>query len=123
MDCYWRILGHDTYPAPAPSLRVIKIVSEQKALQSLADKKVPDIVVYFHRPSVLSDLKYTEFFNKFIWSYEKPVRFRENSSEHFIIKIGNQTRNIYLYKRIDNNQTITRLEVIAITAGELFFCD
>ena len=121
MDCFWRVLGHETYPAPSPAVRVIKIVPEERTRAFLADGKIPDIIVYFNRPPILASLKYTELFNAFTWSYQRPARFSENPSDNFIISIGNNLRNIYLYKRCKSNLSITRLEVIAIAAGETFF--
>jgi len=121
MDCYWRVLGHETYPAPTPSVRVIKIVSEQRSLQSLADGKIPDIVIYFNRPDLLNDLKYTDFFNAYIWSYNRPARFQEDAQGYYLIKLRNVVKDIYLYKRTVKYPSITRLEVVDITAGELFF--
>jgi len=70
---------------------------------------------------VLNDMKYTEMFNTYIWSYDRPSRFIENEQGYFLIKVGNNIRDIYLFKRTDFNPSITRQEVIAITAGELFF--
>jgi len=121
MDCYWRILGHDTYPAPSPSVRIIKVVSEQNSLQTLSKGNTPDIIVYFNRPQSLQNLKYTELFNAYTWSYKRPANFQENEQGYYIIAARNVTRCIYLYKRSESHPSITRLESIAITAGELFF--
>jgi len=121
MDCYWRILGHDTYPAPSPSVRIVKVISEQRTIKAITEGNVPDIVVYFNRPAFLHSMKFTELFNLYTWSYNRPIRFQENQPGHYIITVQNINRNIYLYKRSEKNTSITRLEVIAITAGELFF--
>ena len=121
MDCYWRILGHETYPAPSPAVRIIKVVTEQRSMQSIADGKIPDIVVYFYRPNDLHNLKYTELFNIYTWTYQRPARFQENNQGNYIIKVQNNPRNIYLCKRANHQQSITRLEAISVTAGELFF--
>ena len=121
MDCYWRILGHETYPSPSPSVRIIKIVSEQKCSATIANGNVPDIVVYFHRPPLLSNMKYSDLFNSYTWSYKKPNRFRDDEIGYYTVTIRGIAKNIYLYKRSDHYPSITRLEVIAITAGELFF--
>ena len=121
MDCYWRILGHDTYPAPSPSVRIVKVVSEQRSTMSLEEGKVSDIIIYFNRPPALYNMKYTELFNIYTWSYKRPARFSESQDGYYIIFIANSVRNIYLSRRTDRNPSITRLEVISITAGELFF--
>jgi len=110
MDCYWRVVGHETYPAPIPSVRVIKVVSEQRSLQSLADGKIPDIIIYFNRPDLLYDLKYKDFFNEYIWSYNRPARYQENEQGYYLIKVRNVDRDIYLYSRSVKYPSITRLE-------------
>jgi len=121
MDCYWRILGHDTYPSPTPAVRIVKIVSEQRSASAIADGKISDIIVYFNRPAALHNLKYTELFNSYTWSYKRPARFNENEVGYYIVYLSSNTRNIYLYRRTEHHLSITRMEVIAITAGELFF--
>ena len=121
MDCYWRILGHETYPAPTPSVRIIKIVSEQNSAQSLSKGNTPDIIIYFIRPSELQNLKYTELFNKYTWSYNRPHSFHENDQDCYIVKTAENAKNIYLYKRCFSKPSITRLETIAVMAGEIFF--
>ena len=120
MECYWRILGYETYPSPSPSVRIIKIVSEQNSIESISKGKTPDIIVYFRRPTVLQNLKYTELFNRYTWSYTKPNSFNENEPGYYIISMDN-CKKIYLYKRSISRPSITRLENIAITAGEMFF--
>jgi len=121
MDCYWRILGHETYPAPTPSVRIVKVISEQRSIKTLTDGKIPDIIIYFNRPAILHHMKYTEFFNSYMWSYNRPTRFQEQQPGYYIIILQNINKNVYLYKRSESNTSITRLEVIAITAGEPFF--
>ena len=121
MDCFWRILGHETYPAPSPSVRIIKVVSEQNAAQSMSKGNASDIVVYFKRPVALQNLKYTELFNRYIWSYTKPHSFNENDLDSYTIKISENAKTIYLYKRSITKPSITRLESIAVMAGEIFF--
>jgi len=53
MDCYWRILGHDTYPAPSPAVRVVKVFHENVTLRTLSKGNLPDIIIYFNRPLTL----------------------------------------------------------------------
>ena len=67
MDCYWRILGHETYPASSPSVRIVKVISEEKSIQNLNDNKISDIMIYFNRPPTLHYLRYTELFNLYLW--------------------------------------------------------
>jgi len=121
MDCYWRILGHDTYPSPTPAVRIVKVVTEMKAISTLEDRKVPDIVVYFNRPHELYYLKYTELFNMYTWSHKRPKGFRENNPGNYVVSISGYSIDIFLFKRSKAKTSITRLETIAITAGELFF--
>ena len=44
-------------------MRIVYVITEKKALATLADAKV---------------LKCTEFFNTYTWSYQRPARFDEN---------------------------------------------
>ena len=121
MDCYWRILGHETYPASSPSVRIVKVISEERSTQNLRDNKVSDIMVYFHRPTNLHHLRYTELFNAFTWGYQHPARDLLEGADIYNIQVPFILKPIYLYKRTDHNTSITRLEVISILAGELFF--
>jgi len=59
MDCYWRVLGHETYPASSPSVRIIKVISEANSIQKIFNGKISNLNVYFSRPQELHDLKYT----------------------------------------------------------------
>jgi len=100
MDCYWRILGHETYPAPSPAVRIIKVVTENVSNQTLLKGNIPDIMIYFNRPHTLHNLKYTELFNTYIWDYKRPAGFSDNITGNYIINIRNIQKNIYLYKKL-----------------------
>ena len=57
----------------------------------------------------------------YIWTYQRPARFQESNKGNYIIKMQNNAKDVYLCKKNNHHQSITRLEVIAITAGVLFF--
>jgi len=69
----------------------------------------------------LNKEKYTDFYNSYTWSYKKPSGFVDNTAGCYVIAIRNTQRNIYLYHKKKINPSITRMENLAITAGELFF--
>ena len=121
MDCYWRILGHETYPASSPAVKIIKVISDQSASSLINENKVTDLIIYFNRPECLHNLKYAELFNVYIWSYEKPKRNIYERNEIYTLRIEGIEKVIYLYKKLSNKKSITRLEIVSITAGELFY--
>ena len=121
MDCYWRILGHETYPASSPSVRIVKVISEEKSIQNLNDNKISDIMIYFNRPPTLHHLRYTELFNLYLWGYKLPARNMQHNNDIYTLQVRNISKPVYLYKRYEEKASITRLEVISVLAGELFF--
>ena len=63
--------------------------------------KCHDLTVYFKRPNSLQALKYTELFNSYSWSYTKPKRYINNSSNNdlFDITIPEIRKPVYLFKK------------------------
>ena len=121
MDCYWRILGHETYPASSPAVNIIKVISDQNASLLIKENKVTDLIVYFNRPDNLQNFKYADIFNMYMWSYEKPKRNIYERNELYAIQIPGINKIVYLYKKKSTKKSITRLEIVSITAGELFY--
>ena len=92
-------------------------------MKLLGDGKVCDILVYFERPEQLNDLKYTEFFNAYRHAYRKPARFQRLSlsNEAFTIDIPRITRPLYIFKRDEKVDSITRMEMVAYYSGEHWY--
>jgi hypothetical protein len=85
--------------------------------------KCHDLTVYFKRPNSLQALKYTELFNSYSWSYTKPKRYINNSSNNdlFNITIPEIRKPVYLFKKKDQTNSITRMEMPPIQAGEIWY--
>ena len=58
-------LGYQTYPSPTPSVRIIKIKTENEMNKIIQDGHVCDLLIYFHRPSILHNLTYPALFQKY----------------------------------------------------------
>ena len=63
----FRVLGYQTYPAPFPSVQMIKVKTPAQVEYLLLESKQScDMLVYFNRPHVLNHLKYTELYKKYV---------------------------------------------------------
>jgi hypothetical protein len=80
-------------------------------------------MLYFNRPISLYALKYTEIFNIYNWSYKQPALFTQNTSntDCYNIKIPGIRKTIYLFKKVDQASSITRMEMPPIQAGEIWY--
>lgn len=91
------------------------------------DNKICDIHVYFNRPSILSNLTYTKFFQQYTYSNKCPTRFNtmeinNNDSSHiFKINMLPLSKTIFLFKRNEKSKSITRLEMVPLTIGEKWY--
>jgi len=77
-------LGYQTYPSPTPSVRIIKIKTENEINKIIQDGHVCDLLIYFHRPSTLRSLTYPVLFPKYTYSLKSPAQYRNtevNNSE------------------------------------------
>ena len=75
MEAFWRIMNYPTYPASTPPVCTIKMKTLEQLQALKEDKKICDIDIYFARSDVLQDMKYTEFFKLFDYSYTEPKRY------------------------------------------------
>jgi len=130
MNAMWRTLGYQTYPSPTPTVCVIKVKLENDVNKLLNEGKVCDLLIYFKRPVLLKSLLYTEFFKIYMHGAKLPTRFRDNvnllNMEYFLISIpqlrrrNNPSGSYYIYKR-NNTDSITRIEMIPISSGEIWY--
>ena len=74
-----------------------------------------DLLIYFNRPEDLKHLKYAEVFNQYNWSYQQPQR------QCYTILIEAINKTVYLVKNKDQNSSITRIEMVPIMAGEIWY--
>jgi len=87
----------------------------------LDDSKTCDLLIYFNRPEELYDLKYTELFAKYVVELNRPTRFNEQNSRYYRIYINALNKCVYLSQRMHAIKSIIRLEMIYITAGEIWY--
>ena len=76
MDCMWRCFGYQTYPAPNPSVLLIKVKLPSHLLYIANEGKMCDLEIYFRRPYCLHHLKYTEFYQLYDYGHNIPSRFQ-----------------------------------------------
>ena len=121
----WRTLGYQTYPSPDPSVYVIKAKLPADIEELSLKNKCCDLLIYFNRPNILHHLKFTDFLNEYKWGYNLGVRHRnenlDTSSTCFRIVIQNINKPVFIWKRDPSNRSITRMEMIYITAGEIWY--
>jgi len=130
MDAMWRTLGYQTYPSPTPTVCVIKVKLEKDVNKILNDGKVCDLLIYFRRPLQLRQILYTDFFKHYMHGSTLPKKYSNNANllnlDYFIISISelrrknNQQNLYYIYKR-SNTDNITRLEMLPISSGEIWY--
>jgi len=131
MDAMWRIFGYQTYPAPYPSVTLLK-VKLPSDMRFIASKgKLSDLYVYFQRPEELSHLRYCEFFNLYCYKYKLDQRrFTEDPSvyddatgllRYCEIPENLPVKRFYIFLRKNPDDSITRLGGIPPDAGEIFY--
>ena len=125
MDAIWRTLGYQTYPSPDPAVFVIKAKLPSDVEELLVKNKCCDLLIYFNRPIILRNMKYTEFFNEYKWGYRRGAHHRnenlDTSTTCFKITIQGINKPIFIWKRDTSKRCITRMEMIYITAGEIWY--
>jgi hypothetical protein len=86
MDCMWRTLGYETYPAPQPALMIVKVTSPDDMQKIINKNQINDLYVYFNRPrnNELQFLKYCEFYKYYRYDTKLP-RYAEQNSATYII--------------------------------------
>jgi len=125
VDAMWRTLGYQTYPSPDPAVYVIKAKLPADVEELLLKNKCCDLLIYFNRPMLLRNMKYTEFFNDYKWGYSMGARHQNEDLAHsttcFRIIIQQINKAVYIWRRDTSKRIITRMEMIYITAGEIWY--
>jgi hypothetical protein len=126
MDCMWRCLGYKTYPAPTPSVYLVK-AKMPYVVQSLQikDKLSCDLLQYFHRPPDQYPLTYCQFNNSWIVYNKRTPHYLETkilNEDYYIVHIPHIKASVLYYcRRRKTTETITRMEMISPKAGELWY--
>ena len=118
MDAMWRILGFQTYPAPDPSVTLLKVKLPAEVNAIRQDGKFSDIYVYFQRPPELHHLRFCEFFHVYDYATKLDgVRFRNDPREiddngqlrYCLIPRSGNVKAFYIYQRNNPGDLIVRL--------------
>jgi len=139
MDAMWRCFGYQTYPATHPSITLIKVKLPDHLNAITVDGKMCDLEIYFRRPYCLKDLKYTEFFDLYDYGYNYPKKYlnmngvNKNDIELIYNNVFNisdkcldilkssKSKNLYIYKRINSDRSITRMSMVYVYMGEIYY--
>jgi hypothetical protein len=130
MDAMWRIYGFQTYPAPDPSVTLLKVKLPAEVNAIRREGKFSDLYVYFQRPPELHHLRFCEFFQ--IYDYGTKLdhaRFRNDMREiddngqmrYCFIPSSENLKAFYIYQRSDPDDLIVRLNGIPPDAGEIYY--
>jgi len=126
MDAMWRTYGYQTYPGSIPAVNLVKVMLEKTAMDYLnINKQLTDIVVYFNRPTALLPLLYNQMFNEYSWSYKllktyvRQPALRDVAFWELVILPLN--RPIYIMKKVNPNPSITRIGMLCILTGEIYY--
>ena len=145
MESTWKFFHFQTYPATKPSVSKITVKLPSHVDNLLNDGMTCDMGIYFARPLVFAEYKYTEFFKHFAYSRKLPARFRNsvmwdlisitsaNSGtfdfQNFCIDISakfpflhGSGKRLYLFSRDSTKaKSIVRMNWVFPSAGEIFY--
>ena len=120
MECMWRGLGYQTYPATNPKVFTLKV-----QLQDYVDNfsrlgKLTSMAIYMNRPAQLFDLRYGDFFRQFIVTRKQP-----SNNETRWFKLTTMSRQygaeVYIKARKETDRVIVRLNMVMMGMGELYY--
>jgi hypothetical protein len=122
----WRIFGFQNYPAPQPTVTLIKTKLPNQLLLLQQEQKICDLIVYLERPQSeqFRNMLYTEF-NKF-WKYGKVIPAKHlnktmNLDGGDIFLITRFVYNLYIFKRDKPENNIVRMSINYIQHGEIWY--
>ncbi len=104
----------------------MKAKTKDQVQYGLDGGKGSQMMIYMHRPEALYHLKYTELFNKYtVYIGELPARYRDNpeegNREYFVLHIPGLSQVRYICKREANRKSVTRMEMLYPSAGEIWY--
>ena len=145
MESTWKFFHFQTYPATKPSVSKITVKLPSHVDNLLTDGMTCDMGIYFARPLLFAEFKYTEFFKHFAYSRKLPARFRNSvmwdvfsitsansvtfDFQNFCIDISvtfpflhGSGKRLYLFSRDPSKpKSIVRMNWIYPSAGEIFY--
>lgn len=116
MDACWRTFGYQTYPKSDPPVKSVRVVGEEEMKSLRHENKICDLLVWFHRPEGLMDVRFAQFYGKYKRSFIPPSR---NTVYYTITDIPEFDKSVYITERADD--VLTRMKMIYISVGELFY--
>ena len=141
MDAMWRLYGYHTYPRSTPAVNTIRVQTLQQ-MQTYThgkQKKLTDLYVYFNRPANIDttnynlndlpnmdDIKYTEFFNNYVYKTTLPARYSNpagqllENKEWWNLHLSNGLQ-VYLFKREKSDAIITRISMLYPNSGDIWY--
>ena len=126
MDCMWRILGFQNYPAPQPTVTLIKPKLQCDIDKILNEQNVCDLAVYLARPQIdeFKNLLYTEFFKKWRYNSTVPAKYKDkpiNVQNGDVYLLTQLIKPIYIFKRDKPEKNIVRMSINYLRHGEIWY--
>jgi len=142
MDSMWRFFHFQTYPSAKPSIMKINVKLPDHVNYLAREGKVSDMTIYFARPAILRDYKYTQFCHHFLYSLRGlPARFRgktlwtedsdiaEFNENNFCADITfkfpliqYKQRKVYICSKDPSGEkSVVRMNWLYPSAGEIFY--
>ena len=118
MDAVNRFYGYPTYPSPTPTVITIKVKLASQMELILSEGNVCSLFVYFSRPKVMHNLKYTEFFQ--YYTYERKKNSKRKRSCEFYSRNKTNTK-VVIKSRRESNPILVRLQGLSIKCGEICY--
>ena len=123
-DIYVQWMLYGEFKDMKPSVYIIKARLPEFIEHYLRSGKLVDLFIYFSRQDELSTLKFTEFFNRYRWSFRLGVRLQNlqrGEASYFQIFIPEVNKIVYISRRDQSKPSLTRMEMLYPNAGEIWF--
>ena len=130
MSAVWRLYGYQDYPAPDPPVCTIKVRTKAQLDDFESRGEVTDLQIYYNRPNVLNNLKFTEFFSKYNTSTNLPKYYQDNPNtendvrlnrHYFKLYIGQNQLIRYVFCPLKSLTRCVRMEMQYITSGDIYY--
>ena len=116
----WRMFGYKTYPAPSPSVKVVKISTLSEVRNNNKALKITDMELYFRRPKKYEKLTFLEFWSSMIYSTKLTKHCKDNPDKFFIVNTSSKAYYVMERFRI-NTDNICRIGTVGFRNVEKFY--
>ena len=119
----WRMFGYKTYPAPSPSVKVVKISTLSEVRNHNKSSKITDMELYLRRPKKYEELTFLEFWSSMIYSTKLTKHCKDNPDKFFIVKLNfSSSKTYYVMERYRiNSDNICRIGTVGFRNVEKFY--